>query len=76
VGSIPEVIRDGLSGILVPPASAASLAQALSVLIGDPSKRKAMGAEASKVVQEGYSFNHMIQSYESLYQAVLSGRAI
>ena len=75
VGAIPEVIRDGRSGILVPPANATSLAQALSVLIGDQSKRQAMGAEASKIVEEGYSFNRMIQSYESLYQAVLSGRA-
>ena len=72
VGAMPEVIRDGRSGILVPPGSAASLAEALSVLIADQSKRKAMGAEACKIVEEGYSFHRMLQAYDSVYQSVLS----
>ena len=74
VGAIPEVILDGRSGILVPPGSAALLAEALSVLIGEPSKRQEMAAEAYRVVQERYSFNHMLQMYDSLYQSVLLGR--
>jgi glycosyltransferase involved in cell wall biosynthesis len=74
VGTIPEVIRDGRSGVLVPPANAASLAESLSVLIGDQSKRQEMGSEASRVVEEHYSFNRMLQMYESVYQSVLSGR--
>jgi glycosyltransferase involved in cell wall biosynthesis len=73
VGAIPGVLRDGRSGILVAPASAAPLAEALSVLVGDQGKRKAMGTEGSKVVEESYSFNRMLQAYESLYRAVLSG---
>jgi glycosyltransferase involved in cell wall biosynthesis len=74
VGAIPEVIKNGRSGILVPPGRADLLAKALSVLIGDQDKRHGMGAEAFKTVQESYSFNEMLQKYEALYEAVLSGQ--
>jgi len=73
VGAIPEVMRDGRSGILVAAASAAPLAEALSILIGDQRSRQEMGAEAFRIVGEGYSFHRMLQRYESLYQTVLSG---
>ena len=76
VGSIPDVIRDGGSGILVPPASAKSLAQALTGLVDNQSKRQEMGVEASKVVEERYSFNRMLQTYDSLYQTLVSGRTV
>jgi glycosyltransferase involved in cell wall biosynthesis len=76
VGAIPDVVRDGRSGLLVPPGNVTSFAQALSFLIGDQNKRQEMGVEAHKVVKESYSFNRMIESYEALYQSVLSGRPI
>jgi glycosyltransferase involved in cell wall biosynthesis len=76
VGAIPDVIREGRSGMLVPPASAASMAEALSVLVGNQGKRQEMGAEAFKVVEADYSFSHMLQTYESLYRSVLSGGSV
>lgn len=43
VGAITELVRNGESGLLVPPASPADLAHALRALIRDGERRKAMG---------------------------------
>jgi glycosyltransferase involved in cell wall biosynthesis len=44
VSGIPELIVDGVTGLLVEPRSPAALANALSRLIGDPALRRALGA--------------------------------
>jgi glycosyltransferase involved in cell wall biosynthesis len=46
VGGIPEMIEDGVSGVLVPPDDAAALARALVALLGDPARRERLGAAA------------------------------
>ena len=48
VGGIPEVVEDGISGLLVPPGDAAGLARAVEALIADPTRRAAMGAAARR----------------------------
>lgn len=44
VSAIPELIEDGVTGVLVAPESPAALAQALGALIADPARRAALGA--------------------------------
>jgi len=43
VSAIPELIEDGVTGLLVPPESPAALAQALRSLMADPARRVALG---------------------------------
>jgi len=47
VSAIPELIEDGVDGLLVPPAAPEALAAALSRLIRDPATRARMGATAA-----------------------------
>ncbi|NNL87149.1 MAG: glycosyltransferase family 4 protein [Myxococcales bacterium] len=42
-GALPEVVHDGVSGILVEPRNEAALADAITTLLGDRSLRKKMG---------------------------------
>jgi glycosyltransferase involved in cell wall biosynthesis len=51
VGGVPEVIRDGVNGLLVPPGSPASFAAAISRLVDEPDLRRELagGAVASVV---------------------------
>lgn len=46
VGAIPEVVKDGLNGVLVRPGSQAELRSALRMLIDNPRLRRAMGEES------------------------------
>lgn len=47
VGGIPEVIRDGTDGLLVPPGEPGLLARALAELAREPSRRRRLGAAAA-----------------------------
>jgi glycosyltransferase involved in cell wall biosynthesis len=56
VSGVPELIRDGSTGILVPPADAPALALALAGLIRDPARRDALGRAGQGRVHA--AFNH------------------
>jgi glycosyltransferase involved in cell wall biosynthesis len=45
VGSIPEMVADGVSGVLVPPRDAAALADAIEALLRSPERYRAMRAQ-------------------------------
>src|SRR5205807_6394305 len=46
VGGTPELVRHGTDGLLVPPDDAAALAAALTTLLDDPARARAMGKAA------------------------------
>jgi len=48
IGGIPEIVEDGVSGILVPPGDPDSLRRALADLLADPERRSAMGRAAGE----------------------------
>jgi glycosyltransferase involved in cell wall biosynthesis len=55
IAGIPELIRDGLDGLLVPASSVEALASALERLIEDPGLRQSLGAAGCKRVLERYN---------------------
>jgi len=54
VGAIPEMVRDGETGLLVPVGQADALAAAIRTLIADPGLRRAMGARGRQVIEARY----------------------
>jgi len=48
VGGIPEMIEDGVTGILVPPADARALGDAIGALLRDPDRARALGLAARR----------------------------
>ena len=55
ISGIPEVIRDGDSGLLVPERDAGALAEALRRLIADEDLRKRCGEQGRRVVESAFS---------------------
>jgi glycosyltransferase involved in cell wall biosynthesis len=52
---IPELIKDGLTGVLIPPGDPLALAAALAGLIRDPARRTALGAAGERRVRACFS---------------------
>ena len=71
VGGIPEVIEDRLSGRLVPPGDAFALAEALEWLHRRADLAAALGREGAARVRERYTWEHVVQSFEEVYDEVL-----
>ena len=68
VGGIPEIIKDGETGILVKPEDEKELAQALETLIADPQLREKMAEKGFLRVKENFSAKEMAEKYEKLYE--------
>jgi len=70
VGGIPEVIEDGVSGLLAEAGNVADFAAHLSRLIDDPALREALGAEALASVKS-FSIERTVEKNIALYHAIL-----
>ncbi len=70
VGGIPEVIENGVSGVIVPPGDANRLSQAVESLIADPERRKSLGRTAKVRAEQKFSAEQIVSRYEALYRSV------
>jgi glycosyltransferase involved in cell wall biosynthesis len=68
VGGIPDAVRDGIEGRLVPPGRPAELADALLDVVGDGERRRHMAAAALER-GERYDIGHATRRIEALYLA-------
>ena len=69
VGGIPELVADGVTGLLVPPADPDALAAALLDLLDQPGRAMAFGKAARERIEQQYSFERMVAQFESLYRS-------
>ena len=72
VGGVPELVRDGETGLLVPSEDAEALARAIQALVDDSARRQAMGAAARQHAVASFDIRHTVRRYEQLYEALLS----
>lgn len=71
VGGIPEQVRDGESGFLVPQGDAEAIASALERLLGDLEVRSRMGEAASVDARERFDAENQVTQYLDWYREVL-----
>ena len=72
VGALPDVVVDGVTGLLVEPGDAQSLADALVTLLSNDGLREEMGRNALKFCQEHMSWDAIARKTLDIY-AELSG---
>lgn len=71
VGGNPELVQEGRTGHLVPPADPGALASAIIDLVQNPEKTRAMGYAARMRIEAQFSMAAMVESYQQIYDRLL-----
>ncbi len=74
VGGVPELVEDGISGLIVPPNDEHALVRALQTLINQPDLRKQMGERALQRARTHFDIRNTVRAYETLYEQIREGR--
>jgi len=72
VGGIPEVVEDGVTGLLVPPRNPEALAGKIGALLDEPALRACLGEAARAKIERHYSLDAMGERLLSLYTDLAS----
>ena len=75
VDGTPEIVRDGETGLLVPPGDPAALAAALGDLLADPARRQTMGEAALRVGRAEYTWDANARTMEGIYRDLIGASA-
>jgi N-acetyl-alpha-D-glucosaminyl L-malate synthase BshA len=71
VGGLPEVIEDGVSGFLHPPAALDAMADTAVALLTDRDRHAAVGQAACRRVQEMFCVDRVVPMYEDCYRQLV-----
>lgn len=71
-GIIPEIIRDGESGIVIPPADSESLATALNQLVRDTGKRATLGENARRQAEAEFALDTVAREKHEIYKRAMN----
>jgi glycosyltransferase involved in cell wall biosynthesis len=71
VGGLPEIVANGETGLVVPPADASSLADAIATLAGDLSRAAAMGEAGRDRALSEFTPERCVERVEELYARAL-----
>jgi glycosyltransferase involved in cell wall biosynthesis len=71
VGPIPEIVVDGVTGLLVPPGDASALATAVVRVLADPDLAAALGRAGRARVESEFGLDVMVARTEALYEQLV-----
>jgi phosphatidyl-myo-inositol dimannoside synthase len=72
-GGVSSAVRDGESGIIVPPTDVNAVVNAIRSLLDNPEKRAAMGATARRLVETYYNWERVAEDTREFTRRVVSG---
>jgi len=73
VGGLPEVVEEGVTGLLSPPGDAPALARNLERLLADQEAGERMGRQARDAALRGFSLEAMVRRHEELLTRLVGG---
>ena len=71
VGGVPELVQDGVTGLLVPPDDPEALARAMNKVLEDRAGAREMGKAGSKIALQRFTFDRMASRTVCLYRDLL-----
>jgi glycosyltransferase involved in cell wall biosynthesis len=72
IGGVPEIIDDGVDGLLFEPWDSRGLSEAVNTLLGDPGLAAEMGRRAHAEAEERFSWPKVARRIEEVYEDVAS----
>jgi glycosyltransferase involved in cell wall biosynthesis len=72
IGGVPELIDDGLNGLLFAVGDVDAMAAAAIALLGDPARLKAMASAARRNASDRFCSSKIIPLYEQYYERILT----
>ncbi len=76
VGGVGELVEDGVTGLLVPPADPQALADALQRLLADPGLRRRMGAAGRDRALREFQLDRMVRETSDLYEGLIENAGL
>jgi glycosyltransferase involved in cell wall biosynthesis len=73
-GGVPDIVRDGVTGLLTPIGDETAFAEAVASLLTDSARREAMGREAARITAAEHSFAGASQALDALLKQVAGSR--
>lgn len=70
VGSIPEFVKDGVTGYVVTPGNVEELAERIHTCVVDEPATRSMGAAGRHLVKQAYQWDERVSAYLARYRAV------
>jgi len=74
-GGIPEIVEDGVNGLLVPPRDHAALAGAIVKMLKDPARQQRMGDAGLARVTDRFTVDRMVEQTADVYARVGAERS-
>jgi glycosyltransferase involved in cell wall biosynthesis len=74
VGGVPEILEDGLTGLIVPPRNPNAMADAILRILTDPEMRLRLGTAAQLQAESNFTPHEYKRSLIGFYQKTLEGR--
>jgi glycosyltransferase involved in cell wall biosynthesis len=76
VGGTPEVVVDGVTGLLTPSRDPGVLAKAITTLLRNPDLQRKMGRAGAERVRERFSQEQTVQQTQALYAHLLESKGL
>lgn len=73
-GGVPEMVRDGVTGSLVPPGDAVAMAGALDAVLGNPGRASEMAMRARAEAEHRFAAETFVRTMEEEYRRILGHR--
>ena len=70
VGGVPDIIRDGVYGILIPPGDPLTMARAIMDFLDHPGKHNKMARNGKRTVEDCFDFKVRTQKLQKIYSGV------
>jgi len=69
-GAVPEIIQDGVNGLLTPPGDAWALAQAIARILDHPDEAQAMRQAARQAIETRFTTARYVSDVEHVYEVI------